>query len=1617
MAPPQPAGPASSPRAFRGILLLLTLFALVIRVFGLDFDQNHFFHPDERAIGDAILKLSLRPLQLNPHFFAYGSLPFYLTRGFSSLLATLSGRDWFLSYDGVIHVGRFLSALAGALTVALLAAVGRRLYGPKTGLLAGLLLALAVLHIQASHFAATDVTLTLFVLLALAASSRLARQGRLRDALLAGALTGFAVATKASATPLVLPLAVAVFFACRPARAWGRGLLLLAAGGGAALVAFFLGEPYAFLDFHEFWRSLLEQGAMVRNAGTLPYTNQYVGVPNFLYEAREIVLWGLGPLLGVAALWASARRIALVRRLSHVEWVFVSYFVPYILLTCTFEVKFPRYLLPVYPLLALWAAAWLTEKAERGRAGRIVRAVVVGGTAAWALAFASIYTRPHSSVTASRWFHDAVPEGARVLEQDWDEGFPFSFPGRLAERYKIVTFGFYEPDSPEKMAKLARELAGTDWVVLQTKRLYGAVTRAPEKFPFTNRAFRLLFAGDLGYTLVHEVASRPSLLGIQVPDELADESFTVYDHPKILFFQNTSRLPAEALEKALLSATPSKTLTRNDLLLAHPVHPSPATPAATPATATTAGGKVAEPGPGVPTLRSSFLALLLFAAWLEAVGRAGAGILAFLLPARPGRDALGRVTGVLLFAFVPWLVVSWHWAPFTRGLLAATTAALLAAGFLIRRRAGEATTATPAPERRKTALVFWGTFLFFLAVRAANPEIYSGEKTMDFSFLNTLLRSTELPPPEPWLAGTTLSYTYFGHFLAAAAGKLLGIHPGLLFNLAIAMTAALAASAILAAGAALGGRLRTGAVAVFLALFLAPPSGPWTAFSFHFHQAGRPLDWHYFWATSRVIAPNGISEYFFWSFLFADLHAHVLALPFTAAFVAVLLLFVTRDGLATSAPRHAAALAGLAGLFFAALQITNGWSTPVYACLLLFLPGVLWLGTRPAGFAASALTLARGVLLPAAGVALSAALLARPFWAHFSPPARNWGREVGPWARPWDFFNVWAFFVALLLPFAFAAWKSGAEPRGRAARAFLILAAIALPLSVVSFSLHPPRLVEAPSAGFFTAVAFLVALGAALRRATDDRLRPALALAAFGFAILTGCELVYVWDRMNTIFKFHFETWLLFSLAGALAWETFRASKKLAWRVAIVFTGCAALYTSVTAFAGFLRLDRGGWPRGTLDGTAYLEKQAPGDRGAIEWINANVRGLPVLLEAQGPAYQDFTRLSMHTGLPTVLGWDYHVYQRGHAQAEVDRRKQDVVAAYTSTDEAVVKRILSRTHVALVAVGNLERKTYAGGNLARFEAWTDLLTPVYRNPEIVLFAVKGVFSPGAAAAPVRVEELPASTRKAEALQPADVPGRLRQPRGAAADGSGRVWVADFGNQRIQLFGADGSAGLALGTRGSGPGQFKDPCGIAVSPSGLIFVADTWNGRVQVFDSKGVWQREWGGAFFGPRGIAVDSGGSVFVADTGNGRIVRFDARGRQEAEWGKAPGAGKLADPQGLVAAKDGKVYVADNGNGRVAVFDRNGVFIRAFDVPGWRRATFSEPYLALDVGGLLWVSVPLLGEVRGYTTEGRLVTTLRGKDLAEGQRFEKPSGLALLPKRRLFVADLEGRFVVISLPR
>src|SRR5512139_678984 len=104
-------------------LIAVVLCAAAVRLVHIDWDANHFFHPDERAVAFAVQRLSFHPLHLDPDFFAYGSLPIYLAKIASSALALVD--PWAASYDGIIITGRRLSALIGAATVLLLILLGR----------------------------------------------------------------------------------------------------------------------------------------------------------------------------------------------------------------------------------------------------------------------------------------------------------------------------------------------------------------------------------------------------------------------------------------------------------------------------------------------------------------------------------------------------------------------------------------------------------------------------------------------------------------------------------------------------------------------------------------------------------------------------------------------------------------------------------------------------------------------------------------------------------------------------------------------------------------------------------------------------------------------------------------------------------------------------------------------------------------------------------------------------------------------------------------------------------------------------------------------------------------------------------------------------------------------------------------------------------------------------------------------------------------------------------------------------------------------------------------------------------------------------------------------------
>jgi uncharacterized membrane protein len=297
--------------------------------------------------------------------------------------------------------------------------------------------------------------------------------------------------------------------------------------------------------------------------------------------------------------------------------------------------------------------------------------------------------------------------------------------------------------------------------------------------------------------------------------------------------------------------------------------------------------------------------------------------------------------------------------------------------------------------------------------------------------------------------------------------------------------------------------------------------------------------------------------------------------------------------------------------------------------------------------------------------------------------------------------------------------------------------------------------------GYWTAVVLLVflTLTGALAwgvLASPGEERPfttvPLLLPGMALAIAIGVDFVRIEGdigRMNTFFKYYLEVWVLLSLASAyMLWRLgteglFRWRwnwAKAAWLgVLVLLIGSSLIYTVQGARARVG--DRFNSLPATLDGTAYMnlavhwEQDQPfelkWDREAIRWLQDNVTGSPVVLEAHTDQYRWGARMSIYTGLPTVLGWPWHQrQQRWDYQSEVGERAARIREIYDTTDATRAEELLRRYEVKYIVVGELERIYYTQAGLQKF---TDLakrgsIQPVFENDGVSIYETNWQLGP-------------------------------------------------------------------------------------------------------------------------------------------------------------------------------------------------------------------------------------------------------------------------------------------------
>ncbi len=517
-------------------------------------------------------------------------------------------------------------------------------------------------------------------------------------------------------------------------------------------------------------------------------------------------------------------------------------------------------------------------------------------------------------------------------------------------------------------------------------------------------------------------------------------------------------------------------------------------------------------------------------------------------------------------------------------------------------------------------------------------------------------------------------------------------------------------------------------------------------------QAGQSLDYT-------------ITEFPFFSFLLGDMHPHVMSLPFV-----VLALGFTANFFWGPAPSFWLWLNNLRGmllpgsLILGSLGFINGWDLGPF--MLLFLgTGVLrvllgwpkatretWLDfclwTALVSFAAF-LLYAPFYASTAFGV-LGALATAQQDAAVKGFPVAWWN---GPGTRPLHFLLIWLPFMTMSGAYLIVLARARMRERLPMLVGVVVGAAGAWLLIELGMLVLPERIVEAHPFALLQRTWLLGPLAAALlllksfvsswdqeasERARDAALVFVLALLIGGLALLTLSESFRIKDvfgnRMNTVFKLYYQTWLFLScLSGFAVYyvnQRFWRGKLMASKGLLIWNSIVALIIGaggVYSMAALLSKTDAFKGPANLDGLAYVEAIAPGELEALQWLRDQPRDpQAVVLEATGLQYTRYGRVSSVTGMPTVLGWAGHEVQWRGSDALFRGRAEDIARMYSEPDKTQVLPSLQKYNVRYVYVGALERTDFPAASLAGFG---QVMDTVFQNQGATIFRVRDVIGAG------------------------------------------------------------------------------------------------------------------------------------------------------------------------------------------------------------------------------------------------------------------------------------------------
>ena len=676
-----------------------------------------------------------------------------------------------------------------------------------------------------------------------------------------------------------------------------------------------------------------------------------------------------------------------------------------------------------------------------------------------------------------------------------------------------------------------------------------------------------------------------------------------------------------------------------------------------------------------------------------------------------------KVLAVAVCGYAQWLLACLKITPFT-GITCVILTVICCLGSLLygikcKNRLPDSLPWKQATLVYREEILFFIVFFFWTYLAGFHPAAHGTEKYMDFGFMQAMMRSTTLPAQDMWYAGKPFNYYYGGQYLAVFLTKLTGTNVEVTYNLMRTMVAAFAFLLPFSlVRQMLKDKLRTGREWSFclggiLAGMAVSMSG-----NLHYIIYGIilrllkiktdywfPSSTRYIGFDSAVTGDETIHEFPSYSFVLGDLHAHVINVFLVLTVLGILYSWMKTNSGKSWRQREI----GLLGLLLGMFLFSNTWDFMIYYVVIC---GTLLFGNLKRYSSGSFISQALNWSVIQWVELLAAAFLASlPFHLTFENVMVQGIGIVKIHTAFYQFCVLWAFPLLVCVPFVIGILKSiGTFP-------------------------------EKKFWSFFYSIKY------------PDLYGLVLVLCAIGLIFIP--EFVYVRDiyektapRANTMFKLTYQAYIMFGIMMAyiLVFFTVNRIKRCNGADSTVMckgllrcprlqslTGIIAILVLIST-CGYLENAITHWFTGfpkrnayqTLNATNYLETAISDDAAAIRWLNDNVEGQPIILEASGDSYQDYdNRVSAMTGLPTVLGWYVHEWLWRNDLEEENQRKEDVQTIYTSSNADQIKSLIEKYKISYLFIGSCEYEKYGEINS---ELLASIGKVVFRQSETTIIEV-------------------------------------------------------------------------------------------------------------------------------------------------------------------------------------------------------------------------------------------------------------------------------------------------------